>query len=50
MHDLIFERQSEWSSVPESEARKLFEGYAGDLGLDVTTFQRALDRARIVSW
>jgi cyclophilin family peptidyl-prolyl cis-trans isomerase len=43
MHDLIFERQGEWSSVPEGEAQKLFEGYAGDLGLDVNAFSRALD-------
>jgi len=43
MHDLIFERQREWSSAPPSEARKLFEGYASDLGLDANAFSRALD-------
>jgi cyclophilin family peptidyl-prolyl cis-trans isomerase len=43
MHDLIFERQREWSSVPEGEAQKLFEGYASDLGLDVNAFSKALD-------
>ena len=43
MHDLIFERQREWASVPEAEARKLFEGYASDVGLDVNAFARALN-------
>jgi cyclophilin family peptidyl-prolyl cis-trans isomerase len=43
MHDLIFERQGEWSSVPEGEAQELFEGYASDLGLDVSAFSRTLD-------
>jgi cyclophilin family peptidyl-prolyl cis-trans isomerase len=43
MHDLLFERQSEWSSLPTGEAQKLFEGYASDLGLDANAFSRALD-------
>jgi cyclophilin family peptidyl-prolyl cis-trans isomerase len=43
MHDLIFERQVEWSSASESEAQELFGEYAGELGLDVNAFSRALD-------
>jgi cyclophilin family peptidyl-prolyl cis-trans isomerase len=43
MHDLLFERQSEWSPASEGEARKLFEGYASDVGLDVQAFSRALE-------
>lgn len=36
MHDLIFERQEEWSE--SSDALGLFKGYAQDLGLDIDKF------------
>ena len=42
MHDLLFERQREWSSLSVSEARKAVEGYASDVGLDVKAFARGL--------
>lgn len=41
MHDLLFERQREWSKT--EEARNLFKGYAGSLGLDVERFTRDMD-------
>ena len=33
MHDLLFERQSEWSAGSEREARAVFEGLAEEIGL-----------------
>ena len=44
MHDLLFERQSEWSSLPVGEAQKVFERYARDLELDAKAFSDALDK------
>jgi cyclophilin family peptidyl-prolyl cis-trans isomerase len=43
MHDLLFERQNEWSSGSEREARVVFEGLAEEIGLDVEAFSKALD-------
>ncbi len=37
MHDLIFERQNEWSQ--SNNAQGLFEGYAEELGLDMDQFR-----------
>ena len=41
MHDRIFERQREWSG--KGNAGAIFEGYAGELGLDVDGFRECLD-------
>ena len=41
MHDWLFERQTDWSG--ERNAAALFEGYANELGLDVTSFGECLD-------
>jgi len=41
MHDKLFETQKEWSELPE--ARTVFAGYAGALGLDVERFNRDVD-------
>ena len=43
MHDLIFERQSEWSGSSESDAIHIFVGYAQELGLDVEQFRADLE-------
>jgi len=43
MHDLLFERQGEWSSADEPIARKTMEGYAEELGLDAKAFSDALN-------
>ncbi len=38
MHDIIFENQSKWSSVPRPQS--LFESYAGEIGLDVDQYKK----------
>jgi protein-disulfide isomerase len=51
MHDLLFERQREWSGA--NDAKTLFIGYARSLGLDVEKFTRDMDapetQARVLS-
>ncbi len=37
MHNIIFEHQSDWSE--ETSAEKIFEGYAKDIGLDISLFK-----------
>jgi len=44
MHDLLFERQAEWSGNPQ--ARAIFEGYARELGLDGEEFSACLQEGR----
>jgi len=43
MHDLLFERQSDWSSGDERNARAVMESLAEELDLDVDTFSKALE-------
>jgi protein-disulfide isomerase len=40
MQDQLYTNQKEWAN--SAEARKLFEGYAGKIGLDMTKFQTDL--------
>jgi protein-disulfide isomerase len=51
MHDLLFERQREWSAA--SDVRTLFTGYARSLGLDTERFTHDMDapetQARVLS-
>lgn len=47
MHDLIFEKQKEWSDAPA--ARPIFLGYARTLGLDLGKFAQDIDSAPISS-
>ena len=51
MHDLLFERQREWSDT--ADVRPLFIGYAREIGLDVERFTRDMDgteaEARVLS-
>ena len=42
MHDLLFERQREWSALPEQEAQDVFVDYAEELGLDGDRFRQEL--------
>lgn len=42
-HDLLFERQGEWSGLPEAEAHDFFVGLAGELGLNTEQFAGELD-------
>jgi cyclophilin family peptidyl-prolyl cis-trans isomerase/predicted DsbA family dithiol-disulfide isomerase len=43
MHDLLFERQAEWSGRAVGEMPGVLAGYAEELGLDVAQFSRALE-------
>lgn len=42
-HDLLFERQSNWSSLDEAAARDFFIALAEELGIDVEQFTTELD-------
>lgn len=42
MHDLLFERQQEWTKKKNEDARRLFVQYAVSLNLNVQQFQRDL--------
>jgi cyclophilin family peptidyl-prolyl cis-trans isomerase len=42
MHDLLFERQQQWASLPEDQARSEFSAYAKELSLDTKVFDEAL--------
>jgi protein-disulfide isomerase len=41
MHDILFEKQAEWSEG--SDAKDKLVGYAGDIGLNVSTFTSCYD-------
>ena len=45
MHDLLYERQAEWSKA--DPARPLFIGYAQSLGLDAARFQQDIDSSAV---
>jgi protein-disulfide isomerase len=47
MHDLLFERQREWSDA--ADVRTIFTGYARTLGLDVERFTRDMDAPETVA-
>jgi cyclophilin family peptidyl-prolyl cis-trans isomerase/protein-disulfide isomerase len=42
MHDLLFERQQQWAAKSPTDMPDVLSGYAGELGLDVTAFKKAL--------
>jgi cyclophilin family peptidyl-prolyl cis-trans isomerase len=42
MHDLLYERQQAWASMPVDEMPELLSGYAEELGLDTEAFDEAL--------
>ena len=42
MHDLLYERQQAWASIPVDEMPELLSGYAEELGLDTEAFDEAL--------
>jgi len=44
MHDLLFQKQEEWSQADEVPA--MFKGYAADLDLDVDVFATCLDEGQ----
>lgn len=42
MHHSLFEYQEQWSTVDEGRAQAAFATYAGQLGLDVPSFETCL--------
>lgn len=42
MHDMLYEKQAEWSE--KSDARIIFSGYAKSLGLDTKKFEEAITK------
>lgn len=44
MHDLIFQRQREWTQQPADQMPQLLAGYAQELGLDVERFTHDLEQ------
>jgi cyclophilin family peptidyl-prolyl cis-trans isomerase len=44
MHDILYERQGEWSALPEADVLDVLVGYAEEIGLgDVPQFRRDLE-------
>lgn len=44
MHDILFERQNDWSSIPEAEMIDVLVGYAEEIGLeDIEQFEQDLE-------
>ncbi len=43
MHDLIFQRQQEWTGLPTDQMPQVLAGYAKELGLDVDRFTKDLE-------
>lgn len=48
MHDLLFEKQSEWAERGSATVKRLFLEYASDLELDVKKFRRDLESQAII--
>jgi protein-disulfide isomerase len=46
MHDMLYERQKEWST--ERDPRETFIGYAKELGLDATLFEEDLKNQELI--
>ena len=42
MHDLLYERQQEWSGLPVNNVQSMLVGYAEELGLDTERFSQEL--------
>jgi cyclophilin family peptidyl-prolyl cis-trans isomerase len=49
MHDMLFDRQSEWSSLPVSDFQQWLIQLAGELGLDVSKFTTDLTSIDMVN-
>ena len=42
MHDMLFENHETWSVITPAERDTIFEGYASQLGLNLTQFRSDL--------
>jgi protein-disulfide isomerase len=47
MHDLLYERQGDWSVMPD--ARPVFQGFARELKLDLDSFTSDMDTLQVNS-
>lgn len=45
MHDILYDKQTEWSGAPG--AKELFKTYANTLDLDITKFSKDMDSAEV---
>lgn len=43
LHDIVYERQTEWASIPRTSARNKILEYARELGLDAEQLDQAID-------
>lgn len=50
MHDLLYENQSEWSGASASNRPDLFRGYAQKIGLNVDTFNSAIESDTVTDY
>ena len=46
MHDLLFERQKEWTGLTREQAVEALAGYARELELDVDRFSQEINSGR----
>jgi protein-disulfide isomerase len=46
MHDQLFANQPDWSTVATSNPRKLIDGYAAAVGLDMATYNTCMDEQK----
>jgi len=44
MHDLLYDKQSEWSELPGGQAKDKFISYAEALNIDLEKFNKDYDR------
>ncbi len=47
MHDLLYEKQGEWSSLSTGDRTSVFESYADSLGLDIARFNTDLTSSAV---
>jgi len=46
-HDIVFERQQDWSGQSQGSIDRIFESYAEELGLDMELYQAHMKSAKI---
>ena len=50
MHDMLYEKQGDWSSSPTSSVvSQFFDNYASTLGMDVTKFNTDINSAQVLN-
>jgi peptidyl-prolyl cis-trans isomerase B (cyclophilin B) len=49
MHDVLYEKQADWSSIPVTNVVATLKTYAKDLGMDVAKFETDLTSAAVIA-